>query len=83
MIICAAIMRDWMIIRWHRHSDCIRTAVDNEWRVKPIYTREMWFINSNWIFVGRKEAYQEAVSCGQIMYDSKRIDGQLYSEDLY
>lgn len=80
MIICAAIKRWDDIIRWHRHSDCIYTAVTNYWWHSPVHSWEMWFINSDNKFVTRQEAHKEFIECGQWMPQEAE---DLYSEDLY
>lgn len=81
MIICAAIKRDWQIVRWQRHSDAIKVAIDL-WRKKPIHYREHWFLNSDNVFLDREKAYKEALKCGQIE-KKDHFNKELYSEDIY
>lgn len=63
-----------VIIRGHRHNDCIRTA-----RSKPYITDDdvknstQGFITSKNRFVDRKEAH--LIHCG--------VEGTLFSEDIY
>lgn len=82
-IICAAIRtKRNVVIRGHRHNDCIRTAH----RVPSITQEDITyrtdgFMDSHNQFVDRKEAKAIATESGQVIEDHDIKD--LYSEDIY
>ncbi len=74
LIICAAIKTSGnVVVRGHRHNDCLRTAFNMNLESNSIAERTEGFITSKNRFVDRKEAHQ-------IYFDT---EGRLFSEDLY
>lgn len=97
MIICAAIR-----VRTTWISDPFRQTIIPCWRHAKGYEilhdlcpekklhcgAEEGFIDHNGNFLTRKEAYDEAIKCGQLSastrwYKEDHGDTELYSEDLY
>ncbi len=80
-IICSAIKTSGnVVIRGHRHSDCIRTL---EKMKNSDYKKidMQGFITSKNRFVGRKEAMGIQIEAGKMPKDNRGID--LFSEDVY
>lgn len=74
IIICAAIKTSGnVVVRGHRHNDCIKKAFDMSLTSDSIAHRTEGFITSKNRFVDRKEAHQ-------LHFGTK---GELFSEDLY
>lgn len=82
-IICAAIRtKRNVIIRGHRHSDCIRAASSRPHITQDdIQYRAEGFITSSGRFVQRVEAMKIAIAAGQ--YTAEKGRDKLYSEDIY
>ena len=80
MIQCSAIIYKDKVYVWKRHSDCVLKAHEETWD-KPI-TWPQGIINEKGEFLDRKEAWKEAIECGQIK-ELKHSASLLYSEDLY
>ena len=85
LIICAAVRADGILIRGHRHSDCIRNGLD---RKPPVNFKNatQGFMTSQNMFVDRKEAMQIQKKAG--IKSAWTKDGEyngdiLFSEDLY
>ena len=81
--ICAAIVcRDETIIRGHRHSDCIHTAIISN--KLPKGRGWQGFITSKNRYVGREEGAKLQQEAGiDSIYTGNPVDGVLFSEDLY
>lgn len=85
IVICAAIKTGGnIIIRGHRHADCIATARRMSTPQEFIFSREEGFITSTNRFVSREEGFIVQTKAG-IKSVSKfgYIEGTLFSEDLY
>lgn len=87
--ICAAIrLQDGRIIRGHRHSDCINTAID--WQdagqdIGLLRCAEQGFLTSEQRFVNRTEAaaLERAAGLLSAMTGQPFDSTCLFSEDLY
>lgn len=65
----------------HRHADAYYTLMEFGYKPKIDYrTIEEGFLDSQWNFLNRSEAYKRAIECNQINY---KKDIELYSEDLW
>jgi hypothetical protein len=81
--ICAAIKMGGLIIRGHRHDDCLRNLKARRLDAEPIV---QGFITSRNRFVGREEAMRLQKAAGaKSMYspDGELRGDILFSEDLY
>lgn len=88
IVICAAIKipnnngTEDLIIRGHRHSDCIRSAIEMGCSQMSLW--EQGFVTSKNRYVSRPEAYKIQIAAG---IDSAEACGYrpgiLFSEDLY
>lgn len=81
--ICAAVKMGDLIIRGHRHDDCIRNLVNRGLDPRPI---EQGFITSRNRFVDRKEAMKLQLAAGAksaYSHDGELHGTILFSEDLY
>lgn len=99
MIICAALKVDSLLtpafptyIAGLRHSDCYETFFDlnGEYLLEARKNNQITegFINNHNEFLDRKQAYSEALDCGQLSAVTReakrqRREDELYSEDLY
>ncbi len=73
-IICSAIKTGGnVIIKGHRHCDCLATAERMRTPIEFIRNRTEGFITSENNFVGRQEAH--------LIHTGKK--GKLFSEDIY
>lgn len=82
-IICAAVKFGEVVVRGHRHSDCIHTANRMGLDTKH-WSPDEGFITSKNKFVGRKEARDIHVASSQVPFRKiYHSDTELYSEDLY
>lgn len=82
-IICAAVKFGEVIVRGHRHCDCITTA--ERMRLDTAHrSRDEGFITSDNRFVDRTEAKHIQIEAGIKSIEQKGYCGtELYSEDLY
>lgn len=65
----------------HRHADAYYSLMEFGYKPHIDYeTIAEGFLDSQWNFLNRFEAYARAVECGQI---DSRGDIELYSEDLW
>lgn len=81
-VIAAAIKRDGIIFTGVRHGHIIRDMVAVGFltdKNKPVRAEEQGFIDSQGRFIGRFTARQVAFKAGQV----DRIEGELYSEDVW
>ena len=87
MILCAAIKYKDTIIPCHRHYDAYEILYD--FNIKADHNAiEEGFIATNGTFLNRKEAFVDAINCGQLsevtrQYKREKNESILYSEDLY
>lgn len=80
--ICAAVrLMDGLVVRGHRHHDCLRAA--GEMKRIPLGAAQ-GFITSRGRFVDRREAMQLQLAAGIVSADEGGYRGDgLFSEDLY
>lgn len=83
-IVCAAIKTiDWRVHTWKRHCDCFKIIGELGW-ISYHFNSDQWFVDNNWNYISREEAFVIATNNGQISEEEwKRNDKCLYSEDLY
>lgn len=84
IIICSAVKFGKVIVRGHRHADCVHTA--HRMRLETKHTKkDEGFITSKNRFVGRKTAYKIQIVAGIKSKDkiNPYVLKELYSEDLY
>ena len=88
MILCAAVKYKDIVIPCHRHCDgyeiLYKLHANSEYRVNTIEG----FITIRNEFLDRKEAFIDAMACGQLsavtrQYKQDNFETELYSEDLY
>lgn len=89
MILCSALklhdeLEPDIILPCYRHSDGFIILKDLKVNYKQFEITQ-GFITSNGTFLNRKEAYQEALRCGQIPTQLRicKTLNELFSEDLY
>ena len=72
-----------IIIPCHRHCDSFQIikALRPEWRAQ-YHDADQGFLNEHEEFLSRKEAWDEAMRCHQIIHYTE-FPGTLYSEDLW
>ena len=81
-IMFAAILVDGLIFLGKRHHNIIQTLAECGYSSKTIQQSPQGFVTSIGGFVGREEAAQIALDCGQI--DKLKFSSrELFSEDLY
>ena len=87
MILCAAIKYKDIVIPCHRHCDGYEIL--HKFNVKDYFDNvEEGFIATNGTFLNRKDAFVDAINCGQLsavtrQYKRDGSEADLYSEDLY
>lgn len=87
MILCAAIKYKDTIIPCHRHHNAYEILHD--FNIKADYNViEEGFITTIGTFLNRKDAFVDAINCGQLsavtrQYKREKNESVLYSEDLY
>ncbi len=84
MVICSAVKFGDVIVRGHRHCDCITTAQRMRIDTKHVSGDEGFMTSKN-RFVGRKEAFEIQKLAGIKSVDQYGGSSteELYSEDLY
>jgi hypothetical protein len=85
--ICAAVkVSPLLIVRGHRHSDCIRNIAGrpNAPELLPVTQKQQGFMTSFGRFVGRAEGAKLQNAAGIVSYRTgKPVVDLLFSEDLY
>ena len=76
-----------MMFTWKRHCDCFR-LIHECWVASftDINWAEQWFLDLEWNFQSREDAYKIVVNTNQILrkhWDSIEHRNKLFSEDLY
>lgn len=82
-VICAAVKMGTLVIRGHRHDDCIRNLIARKLNHEPI---DQGFITSRNRYVGREEAMNIQRAAGKksaYSHDGELHGTILFSEDLY
>lgn len=87
MILCAAIKYKDTIIPCHRHYNAYEILYDFNIKADCNVIEE-GFITTIGTFLNRKEAFVDAINCGQLsavvrQYKREKNESALYSEDLY
>ena len=77
-IVCSAVIVNDEIFTGKRHNDCFLKAWDKLGMIK-ILLEQQGFLTSSGVFVNREQATQIAYQAGQ----TDRMDGQLFSEDVW
>lgn len=87
MVLCAAIKYEEVVIPCHRH--CNGYEILHELGIKNYRDKvEEGFITTKNEFLNRKDAFIEAMNCGQLsavtrQYKQDKFEIELFSEDLY
>lgn len=87
MVLCAAIKYEEVVIPCHRHYNGYEIL--HELGIKNYCDKvEEGFITTKNEFLNRKEAFIEAMNCGQLsaitrQYKQDKFEIELFSEDLY
>lgn len=83
MIICSAVKIEKdnkeFVIMGKRHGDCFETLYNAG--IKRPFKDIQGFVNDNFEFLTRHEAYKHVKACGQTLIED--CNGTLYSEDLW